>query len=89
MEQRLIAFWENSSGSYPRVLSGEVMEFHDNGRVSTKEYGGMYFKTIMVLPFDDGLKVQKHLRDLAEEYRAELDSLNQRFKEKLGYIGVT
>jgi len=88
MEQRLIAFWENNSGSYPGILSGEVLEFQDSGRVLTKEYAGMMFKPIVILPYDDGLKVQKHLRDLADEYRTESVALRTRFKEKLGYIGI-
>lgn len=90
MEQRITAFWENSTGRYPGILSGEVVKFQSGGRVLTKEYPGMYFNPIMILPYDEGLKVQKKLRDLAEEYQTELDNLNKRFKDKLSdYTNIT
>lgn len=79
--QTLRAFW--AYDQFPYVLSGEVLEIHAGGKVSTKEYSpGYRFTPLVMLPSEEGLAVKTQLDFLAAEYREALNRLRADYLAK-------
>jgi len=64
----LYAFWEYDQ--FPYVLGSPVREFLDNGMVKVTGFGGSTFRPILVVPLDEGERIQAKLQSLRDEYRA-------------------
>ena len=64
--QKLYAFWKYSE--YPYVLGGPIERFTADGLVYISSYQGS-FRPVLILPLQDGLKIQERLSDLREAYK--------------------
>jgi hypothetical protein len=79
-DQKLMAFWKHHDGDNYKYLHGEVVRFTPEGFVETKEYGGgRYFLPVMILPYDEGEKVEQLLDEAEYLYRAGQEKLKREY----------
>lgn len=78
MTQRLYAFWKYDRP--PHYLGGEVIEMHENGRVSVDGYGGKTFQPAKIVPYEQGVKIQRELEKLENDYTDRITLLNEEIK---------
>lgn len=73
----MVAFWKYDL--YPFCLGGTVTKVQDNGTVITKEYPGMAFKPIAIMPNKTGKKIIKELRKLRSCYADKCKSVLEEY----------
>lgn len=81
MKQELIAFWKYDKPPY--FLSGTVESFNDLGMVSIKEFGGSFFKPVLIVPKLKGEYLQSGLTKLDYTYRDSREELEEVFSKSV------
>jgi hypothetical protein len=77
---KLYAFW--SYDLFPYLLGGPVDRVLPGKVVKVKNYGGSTFCWEILMPLEEGLKMQRELDQLAREYDNEIKQVKQEFKDK-------
>lgn len=83
-ENKLWAFWKYD-GHYPRILGGEVVDIGPSGTVKTKQYGYMRFVPLLIVPKEEGQRIQTILKDLEGEYGRTERELKDKFEAERQY----
>lgn len=78
MNERLFVFWRYDQ--FPYCIGAEVEKFCSDGFVKPKGYGGMCFKPIIILPYEEGVIINNNLKKLEKEYYKKFNEL------KINYI---
>lgn len=81
MDQKLYAFfkWDN----WPiRVLGGEVESFTAKGNVIIKNFSGGAYAPLMIMPYEDGVKLNDQLKALQMEHEEKKRALMAEYKAK-------
>jgi len=68
MNKNLFAFWKYDT--FPYVLGGEISDINEKGLVYVDSYQG-WFKPILILPLDEGIRKNIELKAIAKEYEEE------------------
>ena len=68
MNKNLFAFWKYDT--FPYVLGGEISDINEKGLVYVDSYQG-WFKPILILPLDEGVRRNIKLNAIAKEYEEE------------------
>ena len=72
---RLFAFWKYDL--FPYYLGGAVKRMDEKGRVYIKSYQG-WFKPLILLPLDEGKRLNEELEKLRAKHRLLTEELNKR-----------
>lgn len=83
MNQELFAFWKNDL--FPYCLGGKIEKIEDGGNVYIPSYQ-TYFKPIIILPAEQGIKIKEQLIELSYEYKKEQEALKEKYMKKLNEI---
>jgi len=85
MEQALYGFWKHDL--FPYCLGGEIVKFDKDGTIETKGYGkGLSFKPLLIVPKEEGMRLNLLLDEIKQRRSQELDDLNKRFAADVGDI---
>jgi hypothetical protein len=77
----LFAFWKYDT--FPYCLGSEVVEMRPNGAVLTKDFPGMSFMPIKIVPLATGRKLKEALKTLEGERRAAINEVKDEYFAKL------
>jgi hypothetical protein len=83
-EKRLMAFWKYDS--YPYHLWGELSDIDKDGKAHIIEYGGMRFKPVLILPYEEGKELANKLYDLKMKRLLALKQVEADFTDKLNEL---
>ena len=77
-KQKLYAFWDYDLCPY--MIGGEVKKFMENGNVIPKNYQGMQFKPIAILPDQAGKNALEFLNKIRHDYAVAEKKLKLKYK---------